>query len=49
MQLAGYHWRANDLTYEEWLDLGDVKAALPTRDQALLTTIMQMLTGLMGG
>lgn len=45
LQQAGYIFSNNDLTYDEWLDLGDLKAALPSGPEQMMLTMMQAFFG----
>lgn len=47
LRQAGYPLQANDLTLEEWLDLGDLENALPSSESSLLAGMMQLLTARM--
>jgi len=44
LQQAGYPLRANDLTLEEWYDLGDLKKALPDGMADLPALLISMMT-----
>jgi hypothetical protein len=44
MQRGGYRFERNELTYWEWMDLGELDAAMPNRQEQLLKTVITLLT-----